>query len=103
MTNKERITAYIGFSPANPLAVEAALVDQGLVGADTYTIDAENVLSIKKATVAVLRIILTTADTVNENGYSIKWDRPSLLKLLAGLEEEISPAVAPRIRGLKPW
>lgn len=102
MTIQERIEAYIGFSPANALAIEAAAIDAGLISGGTYVI--ADALAVKRAAVEVMKILLSTADTTNENGYGIKWDRASLLKRIADLEEEIEPTVpANRIIGLNPW
>ncbi len=101
MTNRERVEAYIGFKPANGNAIEAALIDQDLSGTGTYDISGS--LSVKKAAVEVMKILLSTADTVNESGYAIKFDRPSLLKRIADLEEEISPTSRDKIRSKRPW
>lgn len=95
MTNRERIEAYLGFKPASPNVIEGALIDVGLTGTDEYTADSS---AVKRAAIKTMRILLTTADTSNENGYAIKYDRASLLKLIDQLEEEIAPAGMPKIR-----
>lgn len=102
MTNKERLISLIGFAPpAN--ALDGALLDLGIVGADTYT--AANSVDVKKAAIQVIQVILSTADTINENEFQIKYDRPSLIKYLDTLKSEVGDdtALAPTITSKPVW
>lgn len=97
MNIKDRVLAFIGFTPDNQNTIEAALLDEGLTYTDTYDNTVE-LIKVKRAAVQVMKILLTTPDTVNENGYTIKFDRASLLKRIADLEAEIEPVLGPGIR-----
>lgn len=91
MTNRERLISLIGFAPSNN-TLDGALLDLGINGADTYT--AANAVDVKKAAIQVIQVILSTADTINENEYSIKFDRPSLIKYLDTLKAEVGEETA---------
>lgn len=100
MTNKERLISLLGFAPPKNSA-EGALQDLGLGDADTYIVG--NLVTVKKAAIEVMNIIITTADTGNnEVGWTAKYDRPSILKRIAQLEDEITDT-HPTIKGIQPW
>jgi hypothetical protein len=101
MTNKERLISLLGFEPANKDAVEGALVDQGVDPAATY--DGSLSISIKKGAIEVIKILLSTADTTNENGYAIKFDRAAILKRLGQLEDELGLTGLPTITSKRVW
>ena len=90
MTNRERLISHVGFAPANQNAVEGALIDLGIDGNLPY--DASNQLPIKKAAIQVMRVLLTTADTQNENTYQITFDRDNVIANIKMLEAEIEGA-----------
>lgn len=104
MTNKEYLTAQLGFA-ASANAVEAALTDVGITGTSTYTVAAST--SIKTAAIAVLKTLLSTADVtqgVGETANAIKYDRNAILKRIAMLEGELGINNSkPTIRGRSPW
>lgn len=102
MTNKERLISLIGFSPAEN-AAEGALLDLGLLSTDTY--DTASNLNIKKAAIEVMKALITTADTSNaQTGFAIKYDRASILKLIAQFEQEVGDTTSlPTITGISPW
>lgn len=87
MTIKDRLISLIGFTPSNDNSLEGALLDQGLLSTTAYTVDKS--ISVKKAAIEVIQVILSTPDTVNDQNYSIKYDRGSLLKLMASLKDEV--------------
>ena len=86
MTNKEAIISLCGFEP-NKNALERVLVDYGIDGQGVYS----NNLTIpaKKAARSLIQTLLSTADTKNENGFWIEYDRDAILKRLALLDEEL--------------
>lgn len=102
MTNKERLIAFTGFEPPKNSA-EAALLDFGMIDTDFYVVG--NVDTVKKAAIEVMKVLLTTADTGNgEVGWTAKYDRPSILKRIQQLQQEIDPeTLRPTIRGIHPW
>lgn len=64
------------------------MIDLGIEASDEYTI--ENAIPVKKAAIAIMDLLLTTADTSNpESGMSIRYDRASVLKRIALLKGEI--------------
>jgi hypothetical protein len=87
VTNKERVISLLGFAPANDNAIEGALIDLGIDGALTY--DALNTVLIKKAAIQVMQLLLTTADTHNENDYRITFDRDAVIARIKLLKGEI--------------
>lgn len=107
MTNRERLLALLGFAPAAN-AAEAGLLDVNMNPEDEYnpsTID-----TLKRVAIGMMKVLLTTADTGDQQtGYQIKYDRPSILKLIELYEEELEetgeiPVPAqPKIRGISPW
>ncbi len=102
MTNKERLISLIGFAPA-PNSAEGALLDQGLDPALDY--DSSDINTVKKAAIEVMTALITTADTGNgEVGFQIKYDRPSILKLIEQFKEDVGVTVSNRtITGIQPW
>lgn len=104
MTIQERLISLIGFAPPQN-SVEGALLDEGLNAADAY--DPSLSLQVKKATIQVMEVLLTTADTTNENQYVIKYDRPTLLKRITALKDEVAAedgvVLQPVIRSKKCW
>lgn len=64
------------------------MIDFGIEASDEYTI--ENAIPVKKGAIAIMELLLTTADTSNpESGMSIRYDRASVLKRIALLKGEI--------------
>ena len=101
MTNKERLIAFLGFQPSINVA-EAALMDAGITLNDIYDSSLAN--TIKRAAVEVMKIILTTADTGNSTtGFTAKYDRVAILKLIDQYERELGSTLAPKITALKVW
>ena len=105
MTNTEYIKAQVGFSTSDANVFEAALLDAGVVGTDTYAV--RNMLLLKTAAISVLYLILSTPDTASgtgETANSIKYDRDAILKRIAVLEGETGAAtLRPTIKGVSAW
>lgn len=105
MTNKEYLASLLGFAPSNPNSIEAALIDAGINGADTYV--AGNSVTLKIAAIQVLKILLSTADITKgtgETAFLHKYDRDAILKRIAQLEDEVGITVGrPAITGRSPW
>ena len=102
MTNKEYIISMLGFAaPAN--SVEAAMIDAGILEASTYVF--ANSVSLKLAAINVMRVLLTTANTSNSiTGFSVTYDRASIFKRIALLEEELGISTAlPTITSRNVW
>lgn len=87
MTNRERLISLLGFAPANQNALEGALIDLAIDGNLPY--DGSNQVLLKKAAIQVMELLLTTADTQNENQYQIKFDREAVLARINLLKGEI--------------
>jgi hypothetical protein len=104
MTNKERLLTLLGFSPP-PNAAEGGLLDVGIAPDSTYDPLAINTL--KQVAIGMMKVLLTTADTSNnQTGFAIKYDRDAIMKLIDLYEEEIAPPVVvaePTIKGIQPW
>jgi hypothetical protein len=105
MTNTERLIALLGFQ-ADPVAIEAALLDNSITGSDDY--EAANLIPIKKAAIALIEILLSTPDTSNSvTGYSVNYDRGFAEKRLNALRSSAGIAIPgagnPTIRGVSPW
>ena len=103
MTNKDRLISLIGFTPSNSNTLDGALIDLGLVGTNLYTV--QSTISVKKAAIQVIQVILSTPDT-NDQNFSIKYDRGALLKLLATLKDEVGerdPLLIPTITVKRVW
>ena len=100
MTNKERLISLLGFAPPDQNSIDGTLIDLGIDGVATY--DASQSVLLKKAAIQEMELLLTTADTQNENQYLIKWDRDAVLariKLLKGelgLIDESQPYITSR-------
>lgn len=101
MTNRERLLSLLGFAPSNADVLDGELLDFGITASDTYV--ATSSLEIKKCAVQVMQLLLSTADTTNENGYAIKYDRAAVLKRLELLQVEIEGEAAPTITSPKVW
>lgn len=86
MTNQDRLISFLGFAPSKE-AAEGALIDAGIAGNQNYLL--ENSVPLKKAAIELMELLLTTADTGNENGYTIKYDRAAVLKRLNLLRIEL--------------
>lgn len=99
MTNRERLISLLGFSPESN-SVDGALIDFGIDGTATY--DTSKTVLLKKAAIQIMELLLTTADTTNENTYGIRYDRTAvqarirLLKGEIGLIDESLPFVKSR-------
>lgn len=104
MTNREYIEAQIGFSPASTNTVEAALIDAGVTGSDTYSNAV--MFTLKTAAISVLYSLLSTPDTTQgqgETANSIKYDRTAILKRIGVLEAETSGIIMPTIKAVSRW
>lgn len=105
MTNKEALTAVVQASVPD-LALEKALLDQGVTAADNYS--AASSSSIDLAAVAVLQGLLSAQD-ISEGGYSIKQrDRAAIEARLLYLAKkhgltDITGATQPTITSKSPW
>lgn len=87
MTNAERTISLIGFAPANENALPGALIDRGVDPAGNY--DGSNKDLIKGAAIEVMELLLTTADTKNEGGYTITFDRKAVMERINQLKGEL--------------
>jgi hypothetical protein len=87
MTNKERLAALLGFTPANVNTLDAELLDAGIAGSDTYT--KSNSIPLKTIALSIINILLSTADVSNTDGMAVKYDRDAVLKRAARLEDEL--------------
>lgn len=91
MTNKDRVLSLIGFAPSNDNAIDGELLDLGIAGAATY--DVSQLVGVKTAAIRVMELLLTTADTSNENGSgftnSIRFDRNAVLARINQLKNEL--------------
>lgn len=104
MTNREYIEAQLGFTTSNTNVVEAALIDAGVTGSDTYT--NASMISLKTAAISVLYSILSTPDIATgqgETANSIKYDRDAILKRIGVLEAETSGVIMPTIKAVSRW
>lgn len=103
MTNKERVLSLIGFTPSNVNSIDGELVDLGLSSSGTYSLASS--LQVKKCAIAVMKLLLTTPDTNNENGYVIKYDRSAVQVRIKELEDEVNGKVSdrPTISSPKVW
>lgn len=91
MTNKDRVLSLIGFAPSNDNAIDGELLDLGISGTTVY--DATQAVSVKTAAIRVMELLLTTADTITENGTGfanrIKFDRNAVLARINQLKNEL--------------
>jgi hypothetical protein len=102
MTNKERVEALIGFSPNSDNSVYAALLDRGLNADDQY--DPLNSVTVKRATIEVMYILLTTANTSDSaSSFSVTYDRNAILERIKALTDEIGDPTGPTIRRVTKW
>jgi hypothetical protein len=102
MTNKDRLISLLGFAPPDN-SLEGELLDFGISSSGTY--DPANSVLLKKAAIKIMELLLTTADTTNENQYAIKYDRIAVLariKLLKGELGMIDESL-PTITGKSVW
>lgn len=102
MTNKERLISLLGFAPPDN-SLEGEMLDFDITPAETY--EAANSVTLKKAAIKIMELLLTTADTTNENQYAIKYDREAVLariKLLKGELGLIDESI-PTVTGKSVW
>lgn len=103
MTNKEYLSAQLGFAPSGN-TLDAALLDAGITGSDTYS--PANKDPLKKSAIQVLKVLLSTADVTQgtgETANSIKYDRNAILKRISDLEEETNTKSDRTIKAVHPW
>jgi hypothetical protein len=102
MTNKERLISLLGFAPSDN-SIEGELADWNLTSSATYSSADKDTL--KKAAIRIMELLLTTADTTNENGYAIKYDREAVLARIKLLKDELEPIEekVPTITGKQVW
>ena len=106
MTVKDAIISELGFAPGNSNTVEKALIDNALDGSAIYSTSL--LTSVKKASLQVCRILLTTADVTNSNNQGfvsnqIKYDRSAVLKRIAQLEFDLEISSKPYITSKSVW
>lgn len=77
------------------------MIDFGIVSGDTYT--ASNKVLLNKCAVSIMQLLLTTADTKNENGYEIKYDRDLVLKRIELIQQEEGTTPVPVISSKTVW
>jgi hypothetical protein len=100
LTNREKILSILGHaSPTN--AVEGVMIDNDIIGYDPYVKD--NLIPVLKAKKSLLRILLSTPDTTNENGYGIKYDRKAIRDDIKDTEDEISGIEGPTLTSCVLW
>ena len=102
MTNREYFISLLGFAPGVNVA-ESALIDAGVSITDVYVTG--NSVALKTAAIQVMRVLLTTADTANGlTGFSVKYDRTAILKLIALYETELGITTGqPTIKARNVW
>lgn len=100
MTNKQRVISQLGFDPPKN-SVEGELLDTGISPEEEYT--GSNSIALKTVALSICKIILTTADHTNENGFSVKYDRNAVLKRIADLEDELGLTARPTITSKRVW
>lgn len=86
MTNTDRLLSLIGFAP-NANSMEGVLIDMGIDGTAVY--DASLSSSLKQAAIQIMELLLTTPDKTNTDGYTIKFDRKSVLARINQLKGEL--------------
>lgn len=86
MNNRKRLISLIGYATTDD-TYDGALIDNGINGVEEYS--AAGYIPMQKAKLQILKKLLSTADTRNENGYAITYDRNSLLKDIEDTEGEI--------------
>lgn len=104
MTNKDRVESLIGFKPGNDNAIMGALADRGLTTTDIY--DPANGILVKRATIEVMNILLTTANTSDgADSWSVTYDRNAVLARIKSLSGEIgdTDGTLPVIRAVHRW
>ncbi len=102
MTNRERLISFVGFSPdAN--SVDGALIDAGIEGSELYLASQEKPL--KLVAIELLELLISTPDTGNENGYTIRYDRGAIEGRIARLKGDLGLLVGEKtlIRALHLW
>lgn len=77
----------MGFAPVNENATLGALMDRGVDPAGVY--DGSNIVLLKMAAIEIMELLLTTADTQNENTYKITFDRVAVLARINQLKTEL--------------
>lgn len=102
MTNKERLISLLGFSPDENTVI-GTLMDMGISSSDTYEVS--NSIALKKAAIQCMEVLLTTADTTNENSYQITYDRAAVEARIKQLKGElgIKDGSMPTIKAIKAW
>ena len=87
MTNSERTISLVGFAPENQNALLGALLDRAIDPNATY--DGTNKDLLKQAAIEIMELLLTTADTQNENTYKVTFDRVAVLARINQLKTEL--------------
>jgi hypothetical protein len=101
MTVKERVEQLLGFQPGKGV-VEGALIDYDLTGSDNYEKSLST--SVRRCALSILEVLLSTADTVDGNQISIKYDRAAIQKRIDRLQAELDGESSSRtIKGISPW
>jgi hypothetical protein len=77
----------VGFTPANENALLGALLDKGVDPTGVYNGSNKDLL--KQAAIEIMELLLTTADTQNENTYKITFDRVAVLARINQLKTEL--------------
>ena len=97
MTNRERLISLLGFTPTDD-AVTGALIDAGISEGARYEATASKML--KQCAIELLRLLLSTPDTTNENGFSQRYDRAAIERRIVELS---GTAGRPTISSSKVW
>jgi predicted aspartyl protease len=100
MTIREALLEVVFFDVPGT-AIDKALIDAGLTGTDNY--DTVTAQDIDLAALPLLRRLVIQAD-ITEGGYSVKYDRNAILKLIASLESSNGIFDAGNaVRGVNVW
>lgn len=84
MTNKEAVIATLQITGYSDGAIEKALLDNGLNGADTYVI--ENSKNVRLVSIEVLQGMLSLS-SVSEGGYTVSYSAAGIQKRLDYLND----------------
>lgn len=86
MTNRERLISLLGFSPDSN-SLEGEMLDADIDSLDEY----EPIMAtpIKKCAIKIMEILLTTADTSNNTGFNIHYDRAAVEKRILLFKNEL--------------
>jgi hypothetical protein len=93
VTNLEALQGVLGEYAANGNALTKSLIDQDLLGADTYTTDNKD--AVNSAAIDVLNGIIYSS--VSEGGYSVSYNVEMIKAKILAL------GGGPKVNGVKVW